>query len=177
MGKSAKLILHSGRGYGTNISRQRHDHARHPSAIQRSKAPLKDLAAQHGLNQKTVAKWRKRTFVHDVRMGPKTVRSTVLTAEEEAMIVAFRKHTLLPLDDCLYALQTTIPYLTRSSLHRCLQRYGISRLPELTGDKPAKQPFKAIISVTSTSKSLASSVRTSAMSTRSSKTASQRKLA
>lgn len=40
------------------------------SAIQRSKAPLKDLAAQHGLNQKTVAKWRKRAFVHDAPMGP-----------------------------------------------------------------------------------------------------------
>ncbi len=52
------------------------------------------------------------------------------------MIVAFRRHTLLPLDDCLYALQPTIPHLPRSSLHRCLQRYGISRLPEVGGDKP-----------------------------------------
>ncbi|TCW29111.1 hypothetical protein EDC20_1011, partial [Gluconobacter oxydans] len=31
-------------------------------------------------------------------------------------------HTLLPLDDCLYALQASIPHLTRSALHRCLQR-------------------------------------------------------
>ena len=30
------------------------------------------------------------------------------------MIVAFRRHTLLPLDDCLYALQPSIPHLTRS---------------------------------------------------------------
>ena len=63
-------------------------------------------------------------------MGPKTPRSTVLTTEEEAIIVAFRRYTLLPLDDCLYALQATIPHLTHSSLHRCLQRHGISRLPE-----------------------------------------------
>jgi len=75
-------------------------------------------------------------------MGPKAPRSTVLTAEEEAMAVAFRKHTLLPLDDCLYALQATIPHLTRSSLHRCFQRHEISRLPEVAGDKPARQPFK-----------------------------------
>lgn len=67
----------------------------------------------------------------------------VLTIEEEALIVAFRKHTLLPLDDCLYALQATIPHLTRSSLHRCLQRHGISRLPETEGDKKAKKTFKA----------------------------------
>ena len=111
-------------------------------AIQRSKASLKDLAARYGLNQKTVAKWRKRAFVNDAPMGPKTPRSSVLSLEEEAIIVAFRKHTLLPLDDCLYALQATIPHLTRSSLHRCLKRHGISRLPEIAGDKPAKKPFK-----------------------------------
>jgi len=57
--------------------------------------------------------------------------------------VAFRRHTLLPLDDCLYALQSTIPHLTRSSLHRCLQRHGISRLPDVDGDKPTKKKFKA----------------------------------
>lgn len=47
------------------------------AAIHRSKAPLKELAAQHGLNQNTVAKWRKRTFVHYAPMGPKPVRSMV----------------------------------------------------------------------------------------------------
>jgi hypothetical protein len=69
-----------------------------------------------------VAKWRKRATVEDLKTGPKEPRSTVLTEAEEAMIVAFRRHTLLPLDDCLYALQPSIPHLTRSALHRCLQR-------------------------------------------------------
>jgi len=99
------------------------------------------LSARYGLNPKTVAKWRKRDFVTDAPMGPKQVRSTVLNPEEEAMAVAFRKHTLLPLDDCLYALQTSIPHLTRSSLHRCFQRHEISRLPDVEGSKPSK-PFK-----------------------------------
>jgi len=75
-------------------------------------------------------------------MGPKQAHSTVLTVEEEALIVTFRRHTLLPLDDCLYALQDTLPHLTRSLLHRCLQRHGISRLPDLQGDKPKKKQFK-----------------------------------
>jgi hypothetical protein len=66
-------------------------------------------------------------------MGPNAPCSTVLAAEEEAVAVAFRKHTLLPLDDRLYALQATIPHLTRSALHRPLQqRHGISRLPEVS---------------------------------------------
>ena len=73
----------------------------------------------------------------------KAPRSTVRSVEEEAVVVAFRRHTLLPLDDCLYALQPTIPHLTRSSLHRCLQRHGISRLPEVEGEASAKQKFKA----------------------------------
>ncbi|MCP1550289.1 hypothetical protein J2W76_003534 [Methylorubrum zatmanii] len=51
----------------------------------------------------------------------------MLSPEDEAVVVAFRRHTLLPQDDCLYALQATIPHLTRSSLHRCLQRHAISR--------------------------------------------------
>jgi hypothetical protein len=67
----------------------------------------------------------------------------VLSIEEEAVIVAFRRHTLLPLDDCLYALQPTIPHLTRSSLHRCLQRHGIARLPDTDGDQPKRSRFKA----------------------------------
>lgn len=66
----------------------------------------------------------------------------MLSAEDEAVIVAFRRHTLLPLEDCLYALQPRIPHLTRSSLHRCLQRHGISRLPDVEGDKLSKNRFK-----------------------------------
>lgn len=113
------------------------------AAIQRSKATAKELAKRFDLNPKTVAKWKKRGFVEDAPMGPTTPRSTVLTPEEEAVAVAFRKHTLLPLDDCLYALQATIPHLTRSSLHRLFQRQGISRLPDVEGDKAPKKKFKS----------------------------------
>jgi transposase InsO family protein len=68
---------------------------------------------------------------------------TVLSAEQEAVVIAFRRHTLLPLDDCLYALQATIPQLTRSSLHRCLQRHSISRFPDVEGDRPRRKKFKS----------------------------------
>jgi transposase InsO family protein len=111
-------------------------------AIQSSQESLIALAARYDINPKTVHKWRKRSSVTDARMGPKP-RSTVLSAEQEAVIVAFRKHTLLPLDDCLYALQATIPHLTRSALHRCLARHGISRLPHLDSQPPPRKKFKA----------------------------------
>src|SRR3954470_1567867 len=110
-------------------------------AIQHSQESLRALAQRHGVNPKTVSKWKKRGSVADRATGPKQPKSTGLSPEDEAIVVAFRRHTLLPLDDCLYALQATIAHLTRSSLHRCLQRHGISRLPELEGKKP-KQPFQ-----------------------------------
>ena len=111
--------------------------------IQNSQESLRALSRRHGINQKTVAKWKCRASTADHPTGPKQAKSTVLSIEEEAIIVAFRKETLLPLDDCLYALQPTIPHLSRSSLHRCLQRHGISRLPQIEGDKPTRKAFKS----------------------------------
>lgn len=93
--------------------------------IQRSQASIAELSRELGLNPKTVAKWHKRQTIEDRNTGPKEPRSTILCEEEEAMVVAFQRHTLLPLDDGLYALLPSIPHLTRSSLHRCLQRHGI----------------------------------------------------
>ena len=59
------------------------------------------------------------------------------------MAVAFRRHMLLPLDDCFYALQATIPRLSRSALHRCFLRHGISRLPlSEEGQRPPKKEFR-----------------------------------
>ncbi len=81
-------------------------------AIQNSKERLRALSARCGINQKIVAKWKNRTLVADLPTGPKDAKSTVLNLDKEAMIVAVRRHTLLPLDDCLYALQPTIPQLT-----------------------------------------------------------------
>jgi transposase InsO family protein len=110
-------------------------------ALQLRQESVRAAARRYGVSPTTIQKWRKRSTTADARMGPKEPRSTVLTLDEEAIIVAFRRHTLLPLDDCLYGLQPTIPHLTRSSLHRCLERHGISRLPEVEGGKPKKQRF------------------------------------
>lgn len=81
--------------------RQRHFAER----LQHSRESLTRLAERCHINAKTVAKRRKRTTVKDAPMDPHRSHSTVLTADQEAAIVAFRCQTLLPLDDCLYALQ------------------------------------------------------------------------
>jgi integrase-like protein len=112
-------------------------------AIQNSQESVRALASRYSVNPKTVSKWKNRGSVSDLPTGPKQAKSTVLTVEEEAVIVAFRRYTLLPLDDCLFALLPTIPNLSRSSLHRCLQRHGIGRLPDVDGNTSPKKKFKA----------------------------------
>ena len=106
--------------------------------LQASKEKTSALAQRYGLSRTTVAKWRSRTTTNDGPMGPSSPHSTVLTPAEEAIVVEFRRRTLLPLDDVLGCLRDTIPKLTRSSLHRCLGRHGISRLPQ-DPDKGAKR--------------------------------------
>src|SRR5262245_24731054 len=91
------------------------------AAIQRSKASIQALSERYGINRKTVAKGRRRPTPEDRPMGPNVLCSSVLSAEEELLILAFRRHTFLSLDDCWYALQATVPHLTRSSLHRLFQ--------------------------------------------------------
>jgi transposase-like protein len=65
-------------------------------AIQHSQESLRSLSKRYGINPKTVAKWRKRGSVADLKTGPRDAKSTVLSIEDEAVVVAFRKHTLLP---------------------------------------------------------------------------------
>jgi len=65
-----------------------------------------------------------------------------MTEAEEGMVVALRRHTLLPRDDSLTLCKPTIPHLTRPALHRCLQRHAISRLRDVEGNKPKRQRSK-----------------------------------
>lgn len=62
-------------------------------AIQNSQESLRALAKRYGINQKTVAKWKRRASVTDLPTGPKEPKSTSLSLEDEAIVVAFRKHT------------------------------------------------------------------------------------
>ena len=60
------------------------------AAIQRSQASLAQLSRELGINPKTVAKWRKRASVEDMKTGPTEARSTVLTATEVAQTYGLR---------------------------------------------------------------------------------------
>jgi transposase len=76
--------------------------------LQASKETSGALAKRYGLSRTTVAKWRARTTTADAPMGPRAPASTVLSTVEEAMIVEFRRRTLLPIDDVLGCLRDSI---------------------------------------------------------------------
>lgn len=124
-----------------------HAKARTTEAIRReilnSKESIAKASVRFNVNPKTIIKWRKREDTKDLPMGPKKIKSTVLSEAKEEAIVAFRKMTELPLDDVLYSLQETIPHLSRSILHRCLKRHGCSVSPKKQVSSSAdKKQFK-----------------------------------
>ena len=124
-----------------------HANARTTEAIRReirnSQESIAKAAIRFNVNPKTIIKWKRREDTKDLPMGPKKIKSSVLSEAEEEAIVAFRRMTELPLDDVLYSLQETIPHLSRSSLHRCLKRHGCSVLPKKqTLSSPDKKQFK-----------------------------------
>ena len=98
-------------------------------AIQASTDSIRVLAERHGIDPKTVAKWRLRSGVEDRKTGRRSSGSSLLSIEDEALIALFRQHRPLSLDDSLQALQRFLPQLTRSSLHRFLQQHELSRRP------------------------------------------------
>jgi len=69
------------------------------SDFQTSEESSRTLAARYDLNPRTARKWRRRTTTADAPMGPQAPKSTVPTPAEEAIVVAFRQKTVLPLDD------------------------------------------------------------------------------
>lgn len=61
-------------------------------AIQARHESVRALAKRYGIGPTTVQRWRERQTVADEPIGPKQPRSTVLSVEVEAVIVAFRGH-------------------------------------------------------------------------------------
>jgi hypothetical protein len=121
-------------------------------AIQESTEKDIVLAKRYGVNCKTIAKWKARDFTSDERMGPKTPRSTLLSPDDEAIILAYRWRTRLALDDAHFRLRRLMPNLSRSTLYRCLKRRGLSRIgstaacPPLTAGS-VRGPYRFEITV------------------------------
>ena len=86
-------------------------------ARQQSQTSLAQLIKELSINPKAIAEWRKQATVKYFETAPKEPHSTILIKAEDAMIVAFWRHTLVPLDDCICAIQLSIAHLTHSALN------------------------------------------------------------
>jgi len=107
--------------------------------IQQSPASVAALARELGINETTVRRWKNRRDVADRPTTPHRL-ATGFSAAEEAIAVELRTRLLLSLDDILEVMRRCLrPDISRSALHRCLQRHGVSQPPHEA--KPAAQRF------------------------------------
>ena len=108
--------------------------------IQRSTAPVCDLAEELGVSTRTVARWKARKDVADRSHRPHRI-ATTMTPLEERLAIELRTSVQLPLDDIVEVLRRCMnPKLSRSQVHRCLQRHGVSAKPKAA--KPATARFE-----------------------------------
>jgi transposase-like protein len=108
--------------------------------IQKSRASHAALARELGIHPRTVARWKTRQDVADRSTRPHRLATTI-SEWEEALIVELRRSLALPLDDILEAMRRCLnPKLSRSGIHRCLQRHGLSA--RLTPDKAPAVTFQ-----------------------------------
>ena len=103
--------------------------------IQSSPLSVAKLAAELGVSEDTIRRWRGRDSVED---RPHTAHrlQTTLTPAQEAVVIAVRKTLWLPLDDLLVVVREFIHEgMSRSALHRLLVRHGVFRQPVEACDK------------------------------------------
>jgi hypothetical protein len=105
--------------------------------MQNSQASLRALCRRYGINQKTMAKWNKRSPVSDLPTGPMDAKSSVSSVEDDAIIVAFRRHMLPPLEK---PNRQILPLLVRAISH-C--KYFVSMYREGGNhDRQARASFR-----------------------------------
>lgn len=93
-------------------------------------------------SHKAVIKWKGRCRLPICQLAPEA-QVNVVSFEDEAIIVAFCKYTLLALDNCRYALQASHHASHPLVLSSLPSTFGISRLPEVQDGKGIKRKFKA----------------------------------
>jgi transposase-like protein len=105
------------------------------ASIQTSKASVADLARELGVSERTITRWRSRKDVSDRSHRPHRI-TTTMTPLEERLVVELRISVTLPLDDIVEVMRRCVnPKLSRSQVHRCLQRHGVSAKP-----RPEREP-------------------------------------
>ena len=104
--------------------------------IQQSPASIAHLAEELGVCETTIRRWKKRATVEDRSHRPHRL-STSLTDLDQRLVIELRKSLQLSLDDIVEVMKRCVSEkLSRSAIHRCLQRHGISKLAKPEKAKP-----------------------------------------
>ena len=107
--------------------------------IQASDRSVGELMQELGVSEKTVRRWKGRQDQADRSSRPHKL-TTDFTFEEEEIAVGLRTELDLSLDDALEVMRRCVrPTISRSALHRCFQRRGVSSRPKALG--PRTEPF------------------------------------
>jgi hypothetical protein len=111
--------------YHSNAKTNQHVRA----AIQSSTLKNIELAENFGVNVKTIAKYKKRTFTVDKSSKPNQIHYRLTELEKEIIIIV-RRATWMELDDIVDTVSLQIPSANRSNLYLTLLAKGINRVPE-----------------------------------------------
>ncbi len=97
---------------------------------------------------------RQLDDVPEVAQGTKTAkaqirskepRSAVLSTGEEAVIVAFRRHPLMPLNDCLYGFWPTISQIPQRGLYRRLDKVSKAACARLASEASRMDRLRLLV--------------------------------
>jgi transposase InsO family protein len=104
--------------------------------IQASGASAAELADELGVHEKTVRRWKARTTTADRSHRPKHIQTRFDPLEEE-IAVELRTRLALSIDDIAEVMRRCLrPDISRSAVHRCLKRHGVSQKPRRETEKP-----------------------------------------
>jgi transposase-like protein len=107
--------------------------------IQHSDLSVAALAGELGVSETTVRRWRRRSSTEDRSHQPHRI-NTSLSPVEERIVVELRTTLELSLDDIVEVVRRCLnPALSRSAIHRCLQRHGVSAKAPV--ERPTRQRF------------------------------------
>jgi hypothetical protein len=109
--------------------------------IQSSRAPVAVLAAELGVSETTIRRWRGRTVTTDRSHTPHRLALS-LSPLEERLVIELRLSLALALDDIVEVMHRCHnPALSRSAIHRCLRRAG--RRSQSRPSSPSRRPGSA----------------------------------
>ena len=113
--------------------------------IQASSASVAELAAELGVSEATVRRWKKRSSVEDRSHTPHKLLIS-LSPLEEGLLGELRRRLWLSLDDLTEVMQRCVnPELSRSSIHAASSASAstVSRPPQSPKSAPSRRPRSA----------------------------------